>query len=269
MATPKLAPLPPTESWTRVERPKGFESVFVRYKLRMTFLTKLCGGVPNKKELIRPWLDARAPKVRPPDSKSIDEVQEEVVATLAAEAEAEPEFTSNIFQVVAGRIVVRADNVRAHMKDCARTISSKYVGSITGEAAFSSRIIECTYPDKHQEWLTIARPGGTPVLKADDAMEKAVHIRDRQGSRSALKRFEYVKPPCVLEVTLCVIAKPRQARKVTKKDEEAKTVAAARPAVSPDDLYKLFDYGGTHGFGPERGAGEGRYTFELFQEETP
>ena len=75
METPELASA--TQSWTRVERPKDFESVFVRYKLRMTFLTKLCGGVPNKKELIQPWLEARAPKVRPPGGKSIDEVQEE------------------------------------------------------------------------------------------------------------------------------------------------------------------------------------------------
>lgn len=266
MGTPELVSA--TQSWTRVERPKDFESVFVRYKLRMTFLTKLCGGVPNKKELIRPWLDARAPRVRPPGGKSIDEVQEEVVKTLA-EGEEPIEFTSNVFQVVEGRIVVRADNVRAHMKDCARTLSSKYVGSLQGEAAFSSRIIECTYPDKHQTWLPITRPDGTPVLEADDSMEKAVHIRDRQGSRSALKRFEYVNAPSVLEVTLCVIAKPRQAKKVTKKEEEAGTVPAPKPAISPDDLYKLFDYGGTHGFGPERGAGEGRYTFELFQEETP
>ena len=54
MVVPELAP--PTGTWTPVARPKDFESVFVRYKLRLTLLTKLCGGVPNKKELIRPCL---------------------------------------------------------------------------------------------------------------------------------------------------------------------------------------------------------------------
>lgn len=246
--------------WQPVGAPTGFGGVFVRYKLRMQFLNRLCGGIPNKKELIQPWLDSRKPKAIPPGGKSITEIQEEVLKTIA---EQEPiEFTSNVFQQVDGCLVVRTDNVRAHMKDCARVLSSKYIGKLEGEAAFSSRIIDCVYPEKHQYWTPILKADGTPFTKATGSIEKAVHIKDRAGSRSALKRFEYVEG-AILEVILCVIAKPRQTKVKKAKDVEA---SVAKPAVSEVDLYTLFDYGGTHGFGPERGAGEGRYTFELFQE---
>jgi hypothetical protein len=39
-------------------------------------------------------------------------------------------------------------------------------------------------------------------------------------------------------------------------------------AVSQDDLEAVFTYGATHGYGGERGDGEGRYEFEISKEET-
>jgi hypothetical protein len=208
--------------------------------VQWTFLTKLCGSVPGSPDLVQKWLESRQPAVRPPGSKSIDEIQEEVFATLAEPViEAPPSLL--VFQRVNGGVAMRAATVKAHAKDCARVLSAQFIGKIKGERSFATRVTNGLYHDERQYWIPILRPDGTPVADADDRKDKPIHARGPRGEPiNALKTYEYVEP-ARMDFTLKVLGK----------------------SVGPEDLEKLFEYGGTHGYGGERSDGEGRYVAEF------
>lgn len=215
------------------------------YEVKWTGLTKLCSSVPANKDLVKIWLESRKPKVKPPGGLSIDETAEEVVAHYERQQEAEKEETDEqnasmlVFQHENGQCVMRAATVRAHLKDCARRISS-LVGSIEGERAFSTKVISYVYPDERQYWIPILRPEGDKVTKPDGHMDRPVTSR----FGTALKRFEFIEP-WRLDFKLRVLS------------------TAGRPAVSIEDLSKLFMYAGVHGYAGERGNGEGKYIAEV------
>src|SRR5262249_8084729 len=166
--------------------------LWTRYHARLVFFTKVCGSQPADPDLIKKWIEVRQPAVKPPGGKSIDEIQEEVFASLPGEDE---QYSMLVFARQNGGLVVRADTVRAHLKDCARVLSAQYTGRIKGERAFSTRVINGLYPDPQQYWLPIVRPDGAPVTTADGTVDKAIHVRGPRGEAlNALKQFEYVEP---------------------------------------------------------------------------
>lgn len=215
------------------------------YRVRWDFLTKLCGSVPADPDLVRIWITTRRPRVRPPGGKSLDEINEEVLNTLARGEEFD-ESACNIltFQRLNEQCVMRAATIRAHLKDCARVLSNQYVGSIQGERAFSTRVINGVYPDERHYWVPILRPDGSPVQKHDGEMDKPIHVR----GMSALKRFEWIEP-ARLDFRLKVL-----------------TAKGNKPSVTEDDLRTVMEYGGVHGYAGERSDGEGKYTFTITKE---
>lgn len=210
-------------------------------KVSWTGITKLCASVPSDPEIVKAWLDSRKPRVRPPSGRSIDEVQEEVFASLAVQEE---EAASNIlvFQRHEERCCQRAATIKAHMKDCSRRISAR-LGKIQGEAAFSTKVINYVYPDEMTYWVPILRPDGSAITKHDGEMDRSISTR----FGTAIKRFEWIEP-WRLDFTLKILA------------------LKGKSAVNMDDLDTLFSYGGVHGYGGERGNGEGKYTFTLKEE---
>jgi len=146
-----------------------------------------------------------------------------------------------VFQRHEGSLAMRAATVKAHMKDCARVLSNQYIGRIENERAFSTRVANGAYLEKSQYWLPIRRADGSDIVNADGAYDKPVHVRGPRGVQNALKRFEFIEPPSVLEFQLNVLGR----------------------SVSPTDLDHLFTYGGTHGYAGERGDGEGRYDYTI------
>jgi hypothetical protein len=179
--------------------------------------------------------------VKPAGAKSIDAINEEVLASLERGANEEPEYSILQFQRHNGGLVQRYGTVRAHLKDCARVLSNQYVGKIKGARAFSTRVINGAYLDEHAYWLPILRDG-VPVRESDGFVDKAVHVRGPRGEPlNALKRIEYVEAPTEIQFTLKVLG----------------------GSASEDDLHILFEYGGTHGYAGERSDGEGRYEYQL------
>jgi len=216
------------------------------YRVRFNFLTKLCSSVPADPAIIQKWLEARQPAVKAPGAASINEINEEVLESIArGEGEAPQDYQMLVFQRDNGVLVMRAATVRAHIKDCARQLSTMFVGKIQGEKAFSTRVVNGVYLDEHDYWLPILRDG-FPLAEPDGADDKPVHAMTPTGRINALKRFEYVWRPS-LEFTLKVLGK----------------------AVTEADLHHLFTYGGTHGYAGERGDGEGRYEYTLDRIEAP
>lgn len=225
----------------KTEMQKIYDAMFKKYRIRWDFITELCASVPADPELRQKWLDSRKPRVKPPGGKSIDEINEEVLATLA---EPEEELGSLlVFQRDKGVLVVRAGTIKAHIKDKARRVSSYLVGKIEGERSFATRVINTVYPDPSQYWVPILRQDGTPVTEADGERDKAIHVVDAKGRPvNAIKRFEYLNGARI-EFDLLVVG----------------------GQVPESDLLKLFLYGGLAGYGGERGDGEGKYAFELNQ----
>lgn len=227
---------------TRVVKGKktASESIWTQYRVRWEFLTRLCGSVPADPEMVKAWIDARQPRVKPAGAKSIQQINEEVIESLGQPEESE--FSVLQFQRNDGALVMRYGTIRAHIKDCARVLSAQYVGRIQGERAFSTRVINGVYLDERTYWVPILRPNGKPVNKADGFMDKAVHVRGPRGEPlNALKRIEYIEPPTVIEFTLKVLG----------------------TSVTESDLHTIMEYGGVHGYAGERSDGEGRYTFEI------
>ena len=190
------------------------------------------------------WLEARRPTVRPPGGKTIEEIASEVIETLA---EPEEERLSILtFQRNDKGLVLRAATIRAHLKDCARVLSSLYIGKIKGERSFATKVVNGLYPDERHYWIPILRPDGTPVETADGEKDKAIHVRGPHGEpMNALKRFEFVEPARI-DFTLKILG----------------------GCIKTSDLEHLLTYGGVHGYGGERSDGEGKYLFTLTEKET-
>jgi len=219
-----------------------------RYEVRLDFLNRLCGSVPGSSELIAAWLEARKPKVKPPGGKSITEIQEEVFTTIATQEPEVAEKMMLIFQRQADRLVVRSSTFRSHLKDCARIIGSLYVGKIKGERSFASRFVNAVYHDEQEYWTTICDSAGNPVSKPTGTFEKPVHARLRDGSQiNCLKNFEFVQNArLTFKLKILTVRTPK-----------------ARPAIAMEDLEIVLSYGATHGYGGERGDGEGRYLYQI------
>jgi len=225
------------------EKPPDRSELWTYYSAHWETLTRLCGSVPADPELIKKWLESRQPRVKPAGALSIEEINEEVLASIErGEGEADQTYSMLTFQRHADALVMRYATVKAHIKDCARVLSAQFIGKIEGEKAFSTRITNGVYLDPTQYWLPITRPSGDPIRQADGAYDKPIsfYIPGR-GKISAIKRFEYIDPPAVISFTLQVLGR----------------------SVSETDLHHLFEYGGVHGYGGERGDGEGRYVYEI------
>ena len=216
--------------------------LWTNYRVRWTFLTRLCASVPADPEIVKKWVEARQPRVKPAGALSIEEINEEVLASIErGEGESDQSFSMLVFQRHAGALVMRAATVKAHIKDCARVLSAQYIGRIENERAFSTRVTNAVYLDETIYWLPIVREDGAPVLDADGAYDKPINVKGPRGTMNALKRFEFIEPPAVLAFTLKVLGK----------------------SVSETDLHHVFSYGGVHGYAGERGDGEGRYSYSV------
>ena len=220
---------------------KALPPLWACYRVRLFFTTQLCGQTPADPEIMKPWLESRQPRVKPVGGKSIDEIQEEVFASLADQQGEEEQLQMLVFQRHGGVCVMRAATIKAHLKDCARVLSAQYIGKIQGERAFSTRMANGVYPDPAVYWLPILRPDGTPVMTHDGERDKPIHVRGPNGQpQSALKRLQFIEPARI-DLTLLVLGK----------------------SVSETDLEHVLRYGGVHGYAGERGDGEGKYYAEI------
>jgi hypothetical protein len=216
-----------------------------RHRVRWTFVSPIYASVPANPEVIAAWLQARQPSVRPPHARSIDEIQEEVIASLATLSDTEASIAQDtllVFQYadVLGEperaIAFRHDTIRAHMKDCGRVLSAQFIGTITKERAFSTRVINGVYPDPTAPQIVLRRQDGALVLKPDDERDHFVHT----FRGNALKRVQEIAPPVVIEFDILVLGS----------------------SVTRSDLDYLFQYGGVHGYGGERSRDGGKYVHE-------
>jgi hypothetical protein len=220
--------------------------MWTKFDVEMKFITKLVASLPADPDLQKKWLESRMPKVRPPDAKSIEEIAAEV-ADSTPEFEADEDRGFYVFQrqkVEGGSgemLVVRMATIRAHIKDLARVLSSLYVGRIEKEKSFAVKVLNAVYYPPEVYWLPLLDAKGDPIQQPNGTYQKTIRVRTPQGERSAFKNMEYAND-ATLKYQLMVMTQP-----------------SGRTVISETDLNSIFEYGGVHGYGGERGDGEGRY----------
>lgn len=233
---------------TASDQPKGPKAgpvLWVKYDVQWEILERLYGSVPADPQLVKKWLESRMPKTRPPDARSMESIQTEVVESiLNAPEEEEIDYAMLTFQTWDGGLAMRSDTVRAHLKDCARTVSAQYLGRVENERAFSTRVINGVYQDPQHPWVPIVRADGSRVIAPDGWEDRAVHVSTPQGRRSALKRIAYVFQP-ILRFRLFVLG----------------------DSISEEDLNTLMLYGGVHGYAGERSRDGGKYIAKIVRVE--
>lgn len=121
-------------------------------------------------------------------------------------------------------------------KDCANQIKD-----VLKVKALRSKVANKVYVDDYRVYLM--DEDGEIIKEYDGIHEQAVHIFTAQGPRNALKKIRFVERP-LLSFTL----KLMQDKEVTAKVIE-----------------HIFEYGSVHGYGGERGMGEGRYSWTMVE----
>ena len=220
-------------------------TMWTEYRVTMRFTENLMGGVPKNPDLIADWLNAR--KATEPEFEkrkvqadmvgevleTIDELVEEATETIGS-AEEMRAWTG--FQQDDLGLFVRADHVKAHLKDCANVLRG-YLDL----KALRSKVADRVYPFPKR--IRLVRDGAV-LADPDGYWEHPVHVGTPQGKRSALKRTDYVEGVTIVVEPLKVLADKM---------------------ITLPLLQQMLEYGGIHGFGAERGLGYGQYEAEIEQ----
>lgn len=132
-------------------------------------------------------------------------------------------------------LCMRGYHVKAHIKDCANILKD-----MLGIKALRSKVADRCYVMEDYIPLAAKEPSGF--------FEHPVRVMTAQGPRSALKRTDYVNKP-LITFRLRMLA-----------------VEIIPKTPNGDLLDTIFEYGGIHGMGSDRGMGFGRYKVEEITE---
>ena len=216
------------------------EGLWAIYKVTWQFDGPVGGSIPKNPKAILAMLQARAPVTAPPDAIPLEtlavQVAEEV--GVGADGEEEPAETHNTFKRDELGFYVEDRALRAHIKDLAQQVS----GFFPNIAGFRSKVANKVYVEEHKIHLMV----GSDFVQVPTASETRYGaVMGARGPRSFIKIIEYVDN-AVITFHLKVL----------------------RDGVITElNLRALFEYGGTHGFGPDRSLGWGRYTLTGLEKE--
>jgi hypothetical protein len=205
--------------------------MWLRAEVTMNFTRRLCGSIPLKKEMVRPWLESRMPNKKPQDSKLVEEIEQEVLETIE---DIEERITLG-FQRVDGALVIRGGTLKSHLKDCSNQVKDILAPKIK---ALRSKVANKLFIDDY--FVPLLREE-KPIEKEDGEFDQPVHVITAMGPRNALKTIQFINQP-VARFRLRLL-----------KDKE----------ITPEVVEQVFEYGSIHGYGGERSMGEGRYSFKI------
>lgn len=214
-----------------------------KYKVNMRFSNRVCGSVPMSKELVPIWLKSRMPKKEPDNSRPMEEIEKEVMDSIDETLE---KTTLGFQKNKDGVLFVRGGTIKAHLKDCANQVKDAVPNPApkkgepkVGIKAFRAKIANKVYIE---EYAVIFVKDGKPVTESDGTYEQPIHVWAPQGQNNALKVINYLEKPAELIFTLMLL------------EDKLITIDVVRD---------IFSYGSVHGYGGERGLGEGRYSFTI------
>lgn len=214
-------------------------AIWKRYAVELQVTNEFMAGIPKNPELIAAWLEARQPSEAAIARRRENGEEITAVADLAKRVAEEVDPTDDAEEKAwlgfkkdsEGFLYIEGSNVKAHLKDCANVLQK-----LLDFKALRAKLADRVYVENERVHLGADEPTGY--------YEHPVHVMTRQGPRSALKRNDYVMRP-KLAFVLRVL------------DDNV---------IKEGLLRDVFEYGGTHGIGAERGLGYGRYTLEALEE---
>lgn len=248
-------------------------SLWSKYKVIWTFHTPIFGSMPASEDVLVKWVEQQIKRgrLRPSEGESIEELRDRAIREAAELLPTEKELLEErtlVFErpsweeissgphpwAWASRnsdnkvIAFFGGNIRSHLKECARTLSSLVMAKAEGVKSLSVRFLNGTYVA--EDWVPVIKEGRFLTL-GNMGKPFSVHAIDfRTGVRlNSLKKCEGISPPSQVVYTLKIM------NKIGGKE--------VRPIVTEEELGLVMEYGGTHGYGQERGRGYGRYTFEF------
>lgn len=228
------------------------------YRMRMTFTTPLCGGVPRNDKLVREWAERRAAtpaayaklKKEPPgpeetakQPKNIGAVMDEkseTVDTLPEGTDAQMEKVWVGFSRDKNGLFIRGANVRAHLKDCAGVIGQEMKAEKDPLTNFRSKVISRLYVKEDRLYPTDKK--GQIFKEASGNRDAALTVMTPMGPRTCLKRVDFLED-AVIDLTLQIMI---------------------GNIIKEDHIVDCLDYGLVHGFNQDRSLQFGRYNYELF-----
>lgn len=253
-----------------VAKPKEkIPSVWKDYCVTLEFTSPVYGGFPAAEKVLSSFIEkkikdgAAAPIRVQRGEEGIVEVKEnftqeekrdmmiqDALNTVPPTKEDETEQRTLVFRRIPhgpfqGAFGIVGGSIRAHVKDCARVLSSSVILRGEGEKSLNIRATNGLYVV--EDWIPLIRRG-RPIMESDGLDEFFVHVTNpRTGApMSSIKQCERLDPPTSATFTLSVLAK-----------------GFGSPVVAEDELSAIFTYGAVHGYGQERSRGMGRYICQV------
>jgi len=212
--------------------------IWREYEVELRFTSPFAASVPKNPEDIKQMVTARMPSKKPEGAPTTKELAEEVEEEVGAEEEAERGYAT-FKRDEEGYIVYEGRCVRAHIKDCANAIQG-----LLGIRALKSKVANRVYVEPRFIPLYDSETGERKT-EPDGSEVRLVHAMTMRGPRSSVKTVDYVNEP-TMRFTLRVLNDG---------------------LVSRELLEQIFEYGGEHGMGQERGAGDfGKYNLVKLEE---
>lgn len=248
-----------------VVRPERTGLVWKNYQVMFTFVTPIYGGFPASEDVLQAFIAKKMKDgaIRPirvvrgddgvaevKEELTLDEKREQVIASALSSVpetkEEEVERRTLVFRRnMHGHLMVVAGSLRAHVKDCARVLSTMVMTRGDGEKSLNIRATNGLYVIEDQ---IVLKRDGHPMTAVDGTDQFFVHATNpRTGApMSSIKQCERLDAGATLTFTLSVLSKDN-----------------GKPVVSEEELGMVLNYGAWHGYGQERSRGMGRYIWEV------
>lgn len=240
-------------------------NIWQEYQVTFLFTTPIFGSFPASTEILQAFVakGIKDKRIRPVDialtdtgrvdirreAMPIEELADlklnEGIDTLPPEQQqqAEIEKRTLIFRRIDGKCAVHGGTIRAHLKECARTLTSLVLPKNEKGSGLRSLNIRATNGIYiNEDWIFLMRDG-KPITAPDYIEEFFVHVTHPLTGQpmNSIKSVEGLKEGIHMTFTLKNLG----------------------DIVSRQEMDAIFAYGGTHGYGQERSRGYGRYLFEI------
>jgi len=199
-------------------------NLWKRYRVTLQIEGEFAASVPKTEKEIKAMLEHRMPTHKPVDAQPIEDLAAEVVAEVGASNEEVQQPGWATFKRDEDGLYYEGRCVRGHVKDCALQVSKT-----TGIAGFKAKVANHVYVEENKIYLGKDKPDGIE--------KRFIQVMTKPGPRSTFKFIDYVLDP-----KLVFVLRVFNDGVITK-----------------EHLETIFEYGGIHGIGQERGQSWGRY----------
>lgn len=251
--------------------PAALPGLYNRYRVTLSFLTQLEGGVPAQPEMVKAWMRARLAKAgRKVTDEELEAMVKETVAQLpeqvieaATEEEVEKRGLWNTFlRDDTGAPVLEARCVKSFFKEQANILKDLLAneaklqnrGSRQKKDGTTASQYNTMYRSKVAEQLFVEdvllqfTRDGKKVVDVDGRGEKPIHVMTPQGERHAVKRFDFINPGVQVEFVVRILRDG---------------------VVTEHDLLRMLEHGQENGLGSGRSQGNGRFSVLSVEELEP